>query len=207
MKSVISIDIKVSDRTWPSDCFVCSKSSVNTHSIAISTGEPVATSVSVIAVCVCKGIARTQSPTIKNYAFELPTFGVIVGVSPTLVQWKGLTLEEPPSWSRLTSTPGKYANRTWAQPINQLKTKTYQRSKLSTPRENLDCTSNIYSFTGKESNWAGMTGCCRACHHTDMIQAWTSAAILGCRKEAVIVTAHREIKEFSIRVLPIHGNL
>jgi hypothetical protein len=44
-----------------------------------------------------QGIARTQSPTIKNDAFELPTFGVIVGVSPTGVQWKGLTLEEPPS--------------------------------------------------------------------------------------------------------------
>ena len=57
----------------------------------------------------CKGIARTQSPTNKNYALELPTFGVIVGVSPTGVQWKGLTLEEPPSWSRLTSAPGKYA--------------------------------------------------------------------------------------------------
>ena len=46
---------------------------------------------------ICKGIARTQSPTIKNYALELPTFGVIVGVSLTGVQWKGLTLEEPPS--------------------------------------------------------------------------------------------------------------
>ena len=56
-----------------------------------------------------QGIARTQSPTNKNYALELPTFGVIVGVSPTGVQWKGLTLEEPPSWSRLTSAPGKYA--------------------------------------------------------------------------------------------------
>ena len=56
-----------------------------------------------------KGKARTQSPTIKNYAFELPTFGVIVGVNQTEVQWKGLTLEEPPSWSWLTSTPGKYA--------------------------------------------------------------------------------------------------
>ena len=44
-----------------------------------------------------KGIARTQSPTIKNYALELPTFGVIVGVSLTGVQWRGLTLEEPPS--------------------------------------------------------------------------------------------------------------
>jgi hypothetical protein len=44
-----------------------------------------------------QGIARTQSPTNKNYAFELPTFGVIVGVNPTVVQWPGLTLEEPPS--------------------------------------------------------------------------------------------------------------
>ena len=44
-----------------------------------------------------KGKARTQFPTIKNYAFELPTFGVIVGVSQTEVQWRGLALEEPPS--------------------------------------------------------------------------------------------------------------
>ena len=44
-----------------------------------------------------KGIARTQSPTNKNYALELPTFGVIVGVSQTGVQWKGLTLGELPS--------------------------------------------------------------------------------------------------------------
>ena len=42
-------------------------------------------------------IARTQSTTNKNCAFELPTFGVIVGVSLTVVQWRGLTLEEPPS--------------------------------------------------------------------------------------------------------------
>ena len=55
-----------------------------------------------------QGIARTQSPTNKNDALELPTFGVIVGVSPTEVQWRGLALEEPPSWSRLTSVPGKY---------------------------------------------------------------------------------------------------
>ena len=44
-----------------------------------------------------KGIARTQPPTNKNYALELPTLGVIVEVSPTDVQWKGLSLEEPPS--------------------------------------------------------------------------------------------------------------
>ena len=61
-----------------------------------------------------KGIARTQSPTNKNYALELPTFGAIVGVSLTEVQWKGLTLEEPPSWSWFTSVPGKYAiTRNW----------------------------------------------------------------------------------------------
>ena len=61
------------------------------------------------SMSVSKGIARTQSPTNKNYALELPAFGVIVGVSPTVVQWRGLTLEEPPSWSRFTSEPGKYA--------------------------------------------------------------------------------------------------
>ena len=44
-----------------------------------------------------EGIARTQSPTNKNYALELPTFGAIVGVSQTEVQWNGLILEEPPS--------------------------------------------------------------------------------------------------------------
>ena len=38
-------------------------------------------------------IARTQSPTIKNYALELPTFGAIVGVSQTEAQWNGLILD------------------------------------------------------------------------------------------------------------------
>ena len=44
-----------------------------------------------------EGIARTQSPTNKNYTLELPTFGAIVGVSQTEVLWNGLILEEPPS--------------------------------------------------------------------------------------------------------------
>ena len=56
---------------------------------------PLASSYS--CTCIIKGKARTQSPTIINYAPELPTFGVIAGVSPTEVQWKGLTLGEPPS--------------------------------------------------------------------------------------------------------------
>ena len=44
-----------------------------------------------------QGIARTQSPTNKNYALELNTFGPIVRVSSPEVQWESLTLEEPPS--------------------------------------------------------------------------------------------------------------
>ena len=56
-----------------------------------------------------QGIARTQTPTNKNYALELFTFETIVGVSLSVVQWTGLTLGEPPSWSWLTPAPGKYA--------------------------------------------------------------------------------------------------
>ena len=59
---------------------------------------------------ILQGLARTQIPTNINYAVEFPTFGEIAGVNPTGVQWKGLTLEELPSWSHLTSTPGKYAS-------------------------------------------------------------------------------------------------
>ena len=61
-------------------------------------------SASFIEPCMCsvqdQGIARTQSPTNKNYAPELPTFGAIDGVSPTEVQWKGLVHGEPPYGSR-----------------------------------------------------------------------------------------------------------
>ena len=46
-----------------------------------------------------QGIARTQSPTNKNYALELPTFGVIVGVSQSHVKLKGLALRELPSFT------------------------------------------------------------------------------------------------------------
>ena len=55
------------------------------------------------------GSARTQLPTNINYAPELSTFGIIARVSQTEVQWKGLALGEPPSGSRLTPVPGKYA--------------------------------------------------------------------------------------------------
>ena len=54
------------------------------------------------------GSARTLDPTNKNYAPELSTFGIIIEVNPTEVQWRGLTLEKPPSWSGLISAPGKY---------------------------------------------------------------------------------------------------
>jgi len=46
--------------------------------------------------CKFEGTARTQSPTNRNYALDLPTFGVIAGVNPTEVQWKGLALGDRP---------------------------------------------------------------------------------------------------------------
>jgi hypothetical protein len=49
-----------------------------------------------------QGIARTQSPTNKNYALDSPTFGAIAGFSPTVVQWKGLDLEKLPSGSKFS---------------------------------------------------------------------------------------------------------
>ena len=48
-----------------------------------------------------KGLARTQIPTNRNYAPELPTFGVIARVSYSVVQWSSLALREPPWWSWL----------------------------------------------------------------------------------------------------------
>ena len=56
-----------------------------------------------------KGTARTLVPTNKNCALEPPLFGVVVRVSPLGVQWMGLAVETPPSWSRSVSEPGKYA--------------------------------------------------------------------------------------------------
>ena len=56
-----------------------------------------------------QGIARTQSPTNKNYAAKFPTFGEIVGVNRPEVQWNSLVLGELPPWSQLAPQPGKYA--------------------------------------------------------------------------------------------------
>lgn len=46
---------------------------------------------------IVKGLARTQIPTTRNCAPELPTFGAIADFSQTGVQWEGLDLEDPPS--------------------------------------------------------------------------------------------------------------
>ena len=47
-------------------------------------------------------IARTQSSTTINFTPEFSTFGRIAGVNPSVkVQWTGLTLGAPPSWSRI----------------------------------------------------------------------------------------------------------
>ncbi len=59
-------------------------------------------------VQVLSGSARTLDPTSKNYAPELSTFGTIIEVNRSEVQWKSLSLEKLPSWSQLISAPGKY---------------------------------------------------------------------------------------------------
>ena len=56
-----------------------------------------------------QGIARTQSPTNKNYVLKLLTFGTIVGVNFFQVQWRSLYLGKLPWWSQLSPGPGKYA--------------------------------------------------------------------------------------------------
>ena len=57
---------------------------------------------------ILSGSARTLDPTNKNCAPELSTFGIIIEVNLSEVQWKGLALEKLPSWSQLISAPGKY---------------------------------------------------------------------------------------------------
>ena len=42
------------------------------------------------------GDSANAVPTTTNYALDLPTFGVIAGVNPTEVQWKGLALGDRP---------------------------------------------------------------------------------------------------------------
>ena len=83
------------------DCATCDMH-FRRRCIHLSQSAPC--SASFIEPCMCsvqdQGIARTQSPTNKNYAPELPTFGAIDGVSPTEVQWKGLVHGEPPYGSR-----------------------------------------------------------------------------------------------------------
>ena len=69
------------------------------------------------------GSARTLDPTNKNYAPELSTFGIIIEVNRSEVQWTSLSLEKLPSWSQLISAPGKYELlvrdfRLWALCIN-----------------------------------------------------------------------------------------
>jgi len=58
-----------------------------------------------------QGQRERLDPTNKNYAPELSTFGIIIEVSHSGVQWSSLSLEKPPSWSWLISAPGKYEFR------------------------------------------------------------------------------------------------
>ena len=44
-----------------------------------------------------QGLARTHVPTNRNCEPKVIALGLLAGVSPTLVQWKGLFPGEPPS--------------------------------------------------------------------------------------------------------------
>ena len=56
-----------------------------------------------------RGDSANAVPHDINDAPEFPTFGEIAEVNSTAVQWSSLALGEPPCWSWLTPTPGKYA--------------------------------------------------------------------------------------------------
>ena len=57
-----------------------------------------------ILFLVLLGDARMRSPTTKNYAPELPTFGAIASVSLAKVQWQCLFLEDLPCFLIYYST-------------------------------------------------------------------------------------------------------
>ena len=56
------------------------------------------------------GDGANAVPINKNYALELPTFGVIAEVNLTVVQWWGLALGEQPCWS--LCHPGQVSMKT-----------------------------------------------------------------------------------------------
>ena len=61
-----------------------------------------------------QGRARTQSPTTRNYAVEIPTFGEFIRVSTAGVQWLSLAKGEPPSWSRCLPCQVSMSCKWWA---------------------------------------------------------------------------------------------
>ena len=96
-----------------------------------------------------RGRARTQVPTTRNYTLELPTLGVIAGVNPVEVQWKGLILRGPPSWSRLPLASGKYAQ---ILPVPTLVHTTYMEATRC-PRWSRTCThQSIHSYVHPSIN-------------------------------------------------------
>ena len=74
-------------------------STVHQRSKAKACTQHTAASASPLVFFSCtldQGRARTQSPTTRNFAVEIPTFGEFTGVSMSGVQWTSLALGEPP---------------------------------------------------------------------------------------------------------------
>ena len=87
-----------------------------------------------------EGRARTQSPTLTNYAPEFPTFGEIAGFNATQVQWWSLDLKELPCWSQYplsqVSMPTGVHFCDWSKSMH-LKPSTMLYLKWTTPKWNL----------------------------------------------------------------------
>jgi len=103
-------------------------------------------------------------PATKNYASEVSTLGILAGVNLLCVQWAGLTLEEPPIWSRLTSTPGKYARCPFLGPLYAV------RSPLDTGTVNV--TRSRFSVSRPDVLVLGRAGTLPSCPDVNSYNEW-----------------------------------
>ena len=110
-----------------------------------------------------EGRARTQSPTLTNYAPEFPTFGEIAGFNATEVQWWSLDLKELPCWSQYPLSQVSMLSGVhfcdWSKSLH-LKPSTMLYLKWTSPKWNLgrkkkDLYSNSFQRDSTQMNRIG----------------------------------------------------
>ena len=103
-----------------------------------------------------EGRARTQSPTLTNYAPEFPTFGGIAGFNSTWVQWWSLDLKELPCWSQYplsqVSMPDDVHFCDWSK-SSHLKPLTMLYLKQMLSKKNLDRKWTILTSNSFQRDW------------------------------------------------------